>query len=177
MYEEDDIEGTEFIGDEIDDVLADMGVSGTSEVGRRAKRSLRGLFRRFGSLGGGKARNFPLFFDRSVALADAGSDDLTGTADREGMAQAFFVGANDASGTGVQGCSLTNLKVNGRNASVGSGFAPVFEMFGQFAQTASKDAQWFLGLMKNGGTIVATLQNDSGAAADIYAGARMLTTD
>lgn len=177
MFDDEDIEGEEYIGDEIDDVLADMGISGESEIGRKSRKKLRALYRKFGGLGGSRARNFPFLFSRSVALADAGSADLTGTADREGMAQALFLAANDAAAASVAGANLTNLRVNGRNAVVGTGFAPVFEMFGQFAQSASKDAQWFLGLLKNGGTIVATVQNDSGAAADVYGGARMLTTD
>lgn len=174
--------GDEYIGDDDDD---DEGDDDDGEIGRRgrrrkrARRMMRRLMRRrIAPLSReGRPRQFPLLCTRSEGLADATAATLTGTADRRAVLQALFIDGNSALGVRLFGFSLTGLTINGRNAVIGTGFLPISVAFGDFAQSAEGDGQWYLGVIEQGGTANIELLNNSGAAADVYAGFRAETTD
>jgi len=181
----------EYVGeDEVEALLAEMGIAGfddddddDDEVGARRKKKkkkkrMKLPLRRIAALSAqGRPRQFPLLGTRGLAVADAADAELSATANRRALIQAMYVELNDAAGAAVLGGSLTALLINGRNAVIGSGFIPVSRAFGDFAQAAGDDQFWSLGVIEQGGSAVVTIQNDSGAAADIYVGYRCETTD
>ena len=114
---------------------------------------------------------------RGVAIADAAAATLTGTCDRRSVLSALYVSGNTALGVTADGIHVTGITVNGRNAVVGAGSIPAQLAFGAFAQVAEGDDQWSLGVCDQGGAALIAITNDSGAAADLYAGFRALTTD
>ena len=183
--------------DELDEVLSTLGISGDDDddgiqgvdadttVGELIGRARRSKGKRskvphrqiVGMSAEGRPRQFPFLLSRSVALADAGSATLTGTADRRSLLTSLFLEANDAAGVAVLGLSLIGCRVNGRNAIVGNGFIPAGIAFGAFAQNAPPYGVWNFGVIDSGNVAEVQIQNDSGAAADVYGGFRAECTD
>lgn len=198
-YEDEDfdVEGDdEEVGaDEVEEILQEYGISGDDEDigelvgelvgarrrrGRRRKRRGRRSVRTRRIVGlsvKGRPRQFPLLFTRSVGVADAAAATLVGTADRRSLLRSLFIEGNSAAGVRVFGVSVTQITINGRNCQVGTGFLPASLAFGEFAQVAGDDDAWSLGILDQGGNANVTVQNDSGAAADLYVGGRAETTD
>lgn len=170
----------QYVGNaEVEEILAGMGIAGESELIGVVKEAAAKMLekRMVAPLSAmGRPRQFPFMMSRSEALADSAAATLTGTADRRAVLCALFVFANDATATLVGGVAVTGISVNGRNCVIGAGFVPA-EIFGAFAQSAAQNAQWQLGVIEQGGAANVTVLNESGAAADVYAGFRAETTD
>jgi len=186
----------EELGDELEEMLEDLGIEGeeAEEIGRRARRGRRRrgrgrgrarvrrkwgrvAKRRIRGVGGDLSRQLPFLMSRGVGIADGTGTTLTGTCDRRSVLSALYVSGNTALGVSADGIHVTGITVNGRNAVVGAGSVPAQLAFGAFAQVAEGDDQWSLGVCDQGGAALIAVTNDSGAAADLYAGFRALTTD
>jgi len=192
----------EELGDELEEMLEDLGIEGeeAEEIGRRARRGRRRgrgrsrsrgrsrgrrvrrkwgrvAKRRIRGVGGDLSRQLPFLMSRGVGIADGTGTTLTGTCDRRSVLSALYVSGNTALGVAADGIHVTGITVNGRNAVVGAGSVPAALAFGAFAQVAEGDDQWSLGVCDQGGAALIAVTNDSGAAADLYAGFRALTTD
>jgi hypothetical protein len=184
-YEDEETAGDEELGDELEEMLEDLGISGEEELGRRFKRRMRRTMkkwskvsrRRIRGVGGTLSRQLPFLMSVGSGIADGAATTLSGTCDRRSVLSALYVEGNSALGVRVSGVHVTGLTVNGRNAVVGAGSIPSRMAFGDFAQAADGDDQWQLGVIDQGGTASLDLTNDSGAVADLYSGFRALTTD
>ena len=179
--------------DELEDMMSALGIHGADDHDVGDIGDIVGAFKRLqakGKMGGGlpkrnivansvdgRARQFPLLMSRSVALADGAAAVLTGTANRRALLTSLFIMANSAAGAPLLGVLLTAMLINGRNAVIGTGFAPVGLMFGDFAQSTADSGSWRLGVIDQGGTADLSIQNEAGAAIDLYAGFRAETTD
>lgn len=174
--------------DEVDEILAEMGISGTEVVGADAPNAGTALRQKLGAVlrSGvprrqlvpnsidGRPRSFPLGFTQSAGLADAGTDTLTAAPDRECMVRALHLQANSAAGALLYGLGLTSLKVQGRNSFVGGGRCPDFALR-TWALNSRDSLQ--LGMANSNGQVLAGIVNDCGAAVDATAGALTDTTD
>jgi hypothetical protein len=173
--------------DELEEIMAEFGIEGDDdEVGADPAEKLRAGLQRAAGRGAlprrrivtnaqsGRPRQLPLMFTRSIALADAGTDTLTATADRASLVRALHLQANSGAGVLLYGASCTSLQVSGRNARVGSGFCADFALRTWALQPMHGLS---LGIVSEQGTVTVGVINDCGAAADVSAGALAETTD
>jgi hypothetical protein len=163
-----------YIGeDELESVMAGMGISGLSEIGadeigaavkavagKLAKRKIVPMSSE------GRPRGFPFLMANLQGLADAGSSTISGTADRRSLLRYLFVEANSAAGALLRGVTVTSCTVSGRNSVVGTGGIPAHTAFGEYQPPPS----WNFGVIESGNTAVIGILNNAGAAVDVYSG-------
>lgn len=170
----------DYIGrSDVEEIMSDLGIQGDVDeigdvIGAIAKK-MGGVKMReiVTNSNKGRARGFPLMSTAVEGVADAAATTLTATADRDCMLKYLFVEGGSGAGARLLGVLMTGLTIGGRNCIVGSGYAPVFTAFGEFAPPK----EWDLGSLSNGNQSVLALLNRAGAAVDISCTYLALTTD